>query len=233
MTVGVTAAIEIGQRRLDLAALVEAALGEPGVVADAEALERGPHLLQHQLDPAAADGLAVGGVDALGGDPPPQLDDVLAFVAVRRQLGAGHTGDDRVGEAVDLAAAVVDVVLALDLVADRLQQADEGVAIGRVAAAADVQRPGRVGGDELDQDPLRVGGRGRAEILADGDQRRQRPPEPGVGEEEVDEAGAGDLDPVEAAAAPSSRSSSAWRRAATARGLSPRGAASSIAALEL
>ena len=130
-----------------------------------------------------------------------QLDDVLAPVAVLGRLLARHAGGDRVGEAVDLGAGVVDVVLALDLVADRLQQAHQRVAVGGVAAAADVQRAGRVGGDELDQDPLRRLDRGRAEVVAGGDQGGQRAPVPGVGEEEVDEAGAGDLDPLEAAGA--------------------------------
>ena len=151
--------------------------------------------------PRSAERLAVGGVEPLGGDPLGQLGHVLALVAVLGRLLAGHPGGDRVGEAADLAAGVVDVELALDLVADRLQQPHEGVAVGGVATAADVQRAGRVGGDELDQDPLGRRGRRRAEVLAGRDQRGQRAPVPGVGEEEVDEAGAGDLDPVEAAGA--------------------------------
>ena len=137
----------------------------------------------------------------VGGDLLGQLGDVLAAVAVLGGLAAGHAGGDREREALDLAAAVVDVVLALDLVADRLEQADEGVAVGGVAAAADVQRPGRVGGDELDQDPFGRVGRGPGRGSSPDSARRcHRPPVPGVGEEEVDEAGAGDLDPLDAAA---------------------------------
>ena len=82
--------------------------------------------------------------------------------------------------------------------ADRAQQPHDRVAVSAAATAADVQRAGRVGGDELDHDLLRGRGRLRAEVVAGGDQDGQRPPVPGVGEEEVDEAGAGDLDPVEA-----------------------------------
>ena len=105
---------------------------------------------------------------------------------------------------VDLATGVVDVVLALDLVPDCLEQADERVAVGGVAAAADVERAGRVGRDELDQDALgRLDGR-RAEPRRRR-QARHRAPIPVVGEEEVDEARAGNLDPVDGPRRPSSR----------------------------
>ncbi len=173
------------------------------------------------------------GVDPLAGDPLAQLDHVVAVVAVLGRLLAAHAGGDRGGEAVDLATGVVDVELALHLVPGRLQQADQGVAVGGVAAAADVQRPGRVGGDELDQDALGRVGRRRAEPLAGGGEADHRPPVPLVGEEEVDEAGAGDLDPLDRLLAQLRRPARSARRAATSRGFSPSGAASSIAALEL
>ena len=64
-----------------------------------------PHLLEHQLDPAAPDRLEVGRVDALGGDPLGELVDVLAFVAVLGRLLAAHPGGDRVGEALIWAPA--------------------------------------------------------------------------------------------------------------------------------
>ena len=198
--VAVAALLELGERLLDLALAVEVALGEPGVEADPEALEGGAHALEDELDGAHADRLGVGGVDPLGGDLLGQVGDVLAAVAVLGRLPAGHPGRDREREALDLAAGVVDVVLAPDLVADRLEQPHQGVAVGGVAAAADVQRAGRVGGDELDQDPLGRGGRRRAEVLARLGEALHRAPVPGVGEEEVDEAGAGDLDPLDAAA---------------------------------
>ncbi len=120
-------------------------------------------LLEDQLDAAVADRLGVAGIDPLAGDPLAQLDHVFTFVAVLGQLLAAHASDDRGGEAIDLTAGVVDVELALHLVSGGLEQADQGVAVGRVATAADVQRAGRVGGDELDQDALGRGRRRRAE----------------------------------------------------------------------
>ncbi len=70
-----------------------------------------------------------------------------------------------------------------------------------MAAAADVQRPGRVGGDELDQDRARARRSGRGPRSLAGSARRAiARAVPGVGEEEVDEARAGDLDPLDAVA---------------------------------
>ena len=53
-----------------------------------------------------------------------------------------------------LGAGVVEVVLALDLVAGALEQPRQRVAVGGAAAAGGGHRPGRVGAHELDQDPL-------------------------------------------------------------------------------
>ena len=198
--IAVALLLELGQGRLDLAARVEVALGEPGVEGDAEAVERPPDLIEGQLDRAPAQDLGFAGIDPLLLEALGEALDVGARVAVLGRRGALDLGGERGGEPGDLTTAVVDVVLALDPVADGLQQADEGVAVGRVAAASDVQWPGWVCGDELDEDPLRVGGRHRPEALALLAEAGQRPPVPGVGEEQVEEPGAGDLDPVEAPA---------------------------------
>ena len=80
--------------------------------------------------------------------------DVAARVAV---LGGGLAfgrGDQRAGEAVDLGAVVVEVVLAHHVGALRGQQPAQRVADGGPAGAADVDRPGRVGRDELEVDLL-------------------------------------------------------------------------------
>ena len=182
--------------------------------------------------PRRAERVEVVRVDALAGRALAELGDVLALVAVLGQRLARHPRGDRRREAVDLAAEVVDVVLALDLVAGELEQPRQRVAVGRVPAARGGQRAGRVGGDELDQDPLRdlVGAGRPPEPLARRRARPRAPPVPGVGEEEVEEAGAGDLDPLERCprgccrAPPRSLS-------AVPRGCSPSAGASSIAAL--
>src|SRR4029077_9586392 len=153
---------------------------EPGVHLDPEARQGGADRVDHQLDAAGTDRLEVAGVDPLGGDRLAQLGHVLAFVAVLGQLFSLHPGGDRAGEVGDLGAGVVDVVLALDLVTDRAQQSHHRVTVGRAATAADVQRAGRVGGNELDHDLFRRPGRGRAEVLTRADEAGERAPVPGV-----------------------------------------------------
>ena len=61
-------------------------------------------------------------------------------------------GDQAAREPVDLDAVVVEVVLARDEPALGLEHARQAVADRGPAGAADVQRPGRVRGDELDVD---------------------------------------------------------------------------------
>jgi len=197
VAVGVPARVELRQRRLGVPFLDQGALREPGVHDDAEAPQGLAHLVDHQRDAAVADRREVVRVDPLGGDRLSQRDHVVAFVAALGEVLALHPGADRFGELRDLRPGVVDVVLALDLVADCGEQAHHRVAVGRAATAADVQRAGRVGGDELDQDPFRLRRRGRPEFLPRADQPGQGAPVPGVGEEEVDEAGPRDLDPIE------------------------------------
>ena len=54
----------------------------------------------------------------------------------------------------ELAAAIVDVVLAHDRVLGELQDTRDRVAQGRPTPSRGGDGPGRVGGDELDVDPL-------------------------------------------------------------------------------
>ena len=119
---------------------------------DAVLGERPADPLDQELDALRGElgGAALRGArDLLG-----ELAHVVALVAVLRRLLAARPGQDRRAEPVDLPAGVVEVVLALDLVADEAQDPPQRVAVGRVAAARGGQRPGRVGGDELDLDPL-------------------------------------------------------------------------------
>ena len=196
---------------------------------DAEALQGRRDRLEHQLDAGRSSASRSAGPSALGGELARELVDVVALVAVLGRLRRRASAPRSTRRSADLAAGVVDVVLALDLVAGELEQPRERVAVGGVAAARRGQRPGRVGGDELDEDPLGLaaapGRRARRRRRAG----RRRPPVPAVGEEEVDEARARRPRPGRAAA----------RRAAELLGeplgdrarLSPRTGASSIAAL--
>jgi len=165
---------------------------EVAVVADAEALQRRAHLLEHELDALAGEllGGPVRGVrDARG-----EVGDVVAVVAVLRRLLPAGTGADRLAEAPDLAAGVVDVVLALDGVAGELEHPRERVAVGGVAARGDGDRPRRVRRHELHEDPLgRLGDAGAVRVAGVEDVG-ERVAHPGVGHEEVEEARTRDVD---------------------------------------
>src|SRR3954447_25681390 len=88
------------------------------------------------------------GLPARPGDLPGDLADVGADVAVVGWLPAAGARLDRLAQTRDLAAEVVDVELAVDVVPAEGEQAGERVAVRGVAAVADVQRAGRVGRDE-------------------------------------------------------------------------------------
>ncbi len=127
-------------------------------------------------------------------DPPGDVEDVAAAVAVLRRGLAGVRGDEAAREAVDLRAVVVEVVLAGDRRALRLQDAGERIADGSPPGAAEVDRTGRVRRDELEVDDL-VGARVvRPEGGAGVDDRLgERAGGRGI-QPDVDEAGSGDLD---------------------------------------
>ena len=106
-----------------------------------------------------------------------EVADVVAVVAVLGHFPALGEGRDRQAELLDLAAEVVEVVLARDLVADGLEDAAQQVADERATCVADGQRTGRVGADELDVDALRFVGLAAAVVeprVADGLSRTAR-----------------------------------------------------------
>jgi hypothetical protein len=84
----------------------------------------------------------------LGGEPR----HVVAVVVVLPQRQAAVDPHDRGAEAADLLADVVDVVLAGHAVPGRLEQRGDRVARRSPAPSTEVERPGRVGGHELDVD---------------------------------------------------------------------------------
>ncbi len=119
--------------------------------------------------------------------------DVVAVVAVLGDLAAFADGHDRRPQVLDLAAEVVEVVLARDGVAGSRHDPAEQVAGEGAAGIADVERPGGVGRDELDVDAFRMRGNGAApggrieqDVLRRGRQSV-------VGEADVEESGRRDL----------------------------------------
>ena len=99
------------------------------------------------------EGVAVGGHDVLG-----DVDHVGACVPILGHRGLAAEGLEvarlhRGAEPIHLRAGVVEVVLALDGLAHRLEQARDRVAQDRVARVPDVQRARRVGAHELHLHP--------------------------------------------------------------------------------
>ena len=135
---------------------------------------------------------------ALGQVFPGQVLHVAALVAVlgelddlAQELPQAEVEGFPQGE--DLVAHVVDVVFPHHLMAGGGEQVGQGVPQGRAPAVADVQGAGGVGADELHLDLL-AGAQvavavGRAQFVNLG----HHPVPEGVGDEEVDKAGAGDL----------------------------------------
>ena len=87
---------------------------------------------------------------------PGDLADVFAVVAVLGNFLPFGPRQNRLAEPLDLAARVVEVVLARDLVADRLEDAAQQIADEGAARIANGQRAGRIGADELDVDASAV-----------------------------------------------------------------------------
>jgi hypothetical protein len=124
--------------------------------------------------------------------------DVVAVVGRLRPFGvarlvAAQARLHRVGQGLDLHAGVVVVELAGDVVALRHEQRGQRVAQRRLAAVAYVQRAGRVGRDEFDDDFLAGAGAGAAV----GGALRQHGLDHGLlgggADAQVDEARAGDF----------------------------------------
>ena len=156
---------EPGDGALDRTGLVQRVLVREDVEVDAEVVQARLDLAEHQVHAELAEDLlrlvarqvAERGRAAgiVGLDPRRDLEDVAAAVAVLGRRLAQVRGDEAAGEAVDLDAVVVEVVLARDVAALGLEDAREAVADGGPAGAADVQGAGRVRGHELDVDASR------------------------------------------------------------------------------
>ena len=150
---------------------------------DPERVELALDLVQHPVDR----------IPGLGRD----LREVLARVAVLGRLLAPPPGLDGLAEELDLATDVVEVVLALDLVARELEQPRDGVAVRAVPRRADGQRAGRVRRDHLDLHPLGGLHEAAAVPLPRLQDLAERLRVPGRPQEEVEEPRPGHLGPLD------------------------------------
>ncbi|MDQ1137481.1 hypothetical protein QE410_002280 [Microbacterium sp. SORGH_AS 1204] len=195
---------ELAQPRdgaVDGAGVVQIVLVEVHVEVDAELVQRLLDLAEHEGHAELAEGLLLGirleGVDVSVVGLGHALRDVVDICTAITVFGRRVTlvsGDEAAGEAIDLGAVVVEVILAGDLGALRRQDAREGIAEGGPAGAAEVDRTGRVRADEFEVDNLvgaGVVGAERAALLDDrlGESACRR----GI-QADVDEARACDLD---------------------------------------
>ncbi len=206
-TVGVVEVAQVAQLLQagdHVVALVQRPLGEPHVEAGVEGLQLVLLLLQLQGVARLAEGhgprLALQRDDAGVGchDGVGEVLHVGALVAVVGHRLPERPCLDRGAEQVHLVAAVVDVELPGDLGAGRLEHARDRVADDRPPGVPQVERPGGVGGDELHVDPLAgerlgvaVGRPGRHDL-------RCHPTLGRGGHGDVEEAGPGDLDGLDA-----------------------------------
>ena len=198
---------------LDRAGVVQVALMEPDIVLDAVlaevALQTGDVLGQgighngfFQLVKVLADvGVAVDGGKLLGAG-----DDIRTLVALLGQ-GAGalalvelQIADGKaLAEFLNLVARVVDVELAGHVITGPVQAGGQAVAQGTAAGVAHVHGAGGVGRNELDVVALACANVGAA-VLGVGHGGTHNAGEPVLAKEQVDEAGACDLEAVKQAA---------------------------------
>ena len=104
---------------------------------------------------------------------------------------------ERARQGLELGARVVDVELGGDLRALRAQQARERVADRGRARADDHERAGRVRGDELEPDAAAALALAAAVGVARREDLAERPRTPRGRQEHVQEAGPGDLEPLD------------------------------------
>ncbi len=197
---------ELGQLGADHVAIIETLLAVPVVEPDPEGLQIVANPAQHLGHTEAGacserrvriklGDARIGGVQ-LGR----QIANIFALIAVfgesmRHAAQFAQARVNRAAERRHLVAGVVDVILALDIEARGAQHFGDRVAHGGAASVPDVQRPGRVGADELDLHLLSLAKPGSSEALLFGHDAVEHCIPAGRSQEKIDEAGAGDLDP--------------------------------------
>ena len=189
-----------------LAGRQQRGLAEPAVEVHAEQSQVAADLIEHAAQALRAEGIGrcrrIEVQELLApipGDRLRQVDHVAPHVAPRREVGLASevlpvARHERLAEDAHLRPGVVDVVLALDVVAGGLQHAGQHVAQHRAAAVADLQRAGGVGRDELHLQRLPGAQIDRAPGVRRGQHRVDLRALPVGRQPQVDEAGRRDLD---------------------------------------
>ena len=139
-------------RLVHRATLFDGGLAVPLVKDDAH---RGQGGLDHVEDPVCRPSTGISDIVGTVVDRS-QLCEVLALITVFGDSGSMVAGQKALAQLADLPAGVVDVVLAAHLIAGPGQHPGQCIPVTRPPPVAHVDRPGRVGGNELHQDPLAV-----------------------------------------------------------------------------
>src|SRR5579883_1684328 len=159
---------EFVERRLHRPGFVQHPFGEPYVEMHPEMFQGPPLPLQLPAIPLVTERgcpLVRGQVEEFGmltGDFFGQVVNVPAVVAVVRDRLTDGRGGERRAEFFHLGAAVVDVKLPRHLCACGLEDPGERIADSRPPGVPQMQRPGRVGGDEFHVDALTAQGGARS-----------------------------------------------------------------------
>ncbi len=190
--VGLAARREVVEDRGDVAPLVEGPFGEPRVEVHADATEVVAELTDDLLVAPLAGLLQGDVVSELGPEPRREFDQVGPLVAVVGGFATLVPREQGRTERVELAARVVQVVLAVHLGTLGGEDVREGVTHRDPTASARVERPGRVRGDELEVDPLPGQVTAATPLVAEPDDGAQDLVEPAGRDREVEEP-AGDV----------------------------------------
>ena len=144
---------------VNLSVIEEIELVAEDVEADSEARAGLVDVGEDGFDSDRAENLEIGHgherIAPIGFQSARDIDDVLALVAVggHRRVDAVRlqiARADRFAEQLHLAAAVVEIIFARDVEARRRVEPRDGVAEHRVAAVADGDGAGGIGGEKLD-----------------------------------------------------------------------------------
>ena len=132
-------------------------------------------------------------IDTIG-DLGRPIHDVLTLVSPVGDLLAATSRLERGHEQLHLGATIVEVVLAFDHMTATLEDAGQRIAVGGATTVTGMERSGRVGAHEFEEDPRPRSRIGSSEAVDSGGEYRSGDlVQPRVGQPEVHETGTGHL----------------------------------------